>query len=675
MFPSEYSNAALLEGPIPARSSGEVSRAGMRMKTATDIWTKYRLELVDPKKRPMGPPKAASTSNIPLFPPTGRSRSQMAETSSSPPPSSITPSASLPSVGPSHSPGPARGARLVNKDFQQQLKGVLSSENGLASPSEDKFKDGESSGQSRGWITHTPNRAEDSPGLPPRPKADENGVGGNSPLLDPVSISDSASSSMESIPSLLSETPLGLSVDGDESGAASELSHVEKKARQRNHILKEIISTEETYVRMLRYLIHGYVDVFVSSGIMSPELVASQKVFSSLRVLSKFHNKLLSELRVVQEGWGDGSNARIGDLLCGLLPFMKLYVEYVNSYPACLEEMNSLTRNKKANAVIKGCKTGEGDVIGFHGFQSLLVQPIQRVPRYEMLLEALKRNTPQEHIDYADISKAAEGTKELSEFINEMKRKEESDRRVGMISSRLQGAQKNVMMRESVFDPDAPAFKELKGTKKRQHQWKQKSWKTPAWCFLCNKMCVENGKFKGLQCKNCPSTAHKACSFRVPPTCGMVAEESLLKHDRVLVTEVTGVSYCQVLTTDAHVKAKQKNEKMVDECSMFIFNDSIVCVEPSSDGSYDLLCMIKFYSRSTCRFAYLSNPHAEAKAFSVSPARETEVHHRFIFPDPDKKKETVEKLETIMADFKKSHEEAEQRRANRMRARFGGNKT
>jgi len=236
-----------------------------------------------------------------------------------------------------------------------------------------------------------------------------------------------------------------------------------------------------------------------------------------------------------------------------------------------------------------------------------------------------------------------------------------------MVSSNLRGVQKNVMMRESVFDPDAQAFKDLKNTKKRAHQWKLKSWKTPVWCFLCNKMCVDGGKFKGLQCKNCPCAAHKECSPRVPATCGLVAEESLLKHDRILLHELDKVSYCKVL--NAEVKNRQRAEQLKENCTFFLFNDCVVCVEPLGD-SFELLCMVKFYSRSTCRFAFVSNPHAEGRSFSISPARENEVHHKFLFVDSEAKNSMLEHVQTAMVDFRKQHEEAEKRRATRMRARF-----
>jgi hypothetical protein len=80
-----------------------------------------------------------------------------------------------------------------------------------------------------------------------------------------------------------------------------------------------------------------------------------------------------------------------------------------------------------------------------------------------------------------------------------------------------------------------------------------------------------------------------------------MGNESLLKHDRILLHEITGVTYCQLLSGD--VRSKQRVER-VENSTLFIFNDSIVCVDcvnPNGSEEYDLLCMIKFYSRSSCR--------------------------------------------------------------------------
>ena len=50
-----------------------------------------------------------------------------------------------------------------------------------------------------------------------------------------------------------------------------------------------------------------------------------------------------------------------------------------------------------------------------HDLKSMLIMPIQRIPRYKMLLDDLKKHTPQNHPDYQNL---VEGCKVVSEGAN-----------------------------------------------------------------------------------------------------------------------------------------------------------------------------------------------------------------------------------------------------------------
>jgi hypothetical protein len=427
------------------------------------------------------------------------------------------------------------------------------------------------------------------------------------------------------------------------------------KKTKRNHIINELLATEETYVRGLRYLSHGFIEGMQSAGLITPEMVACQRLFTSLRTLVSVHGNLLRDLRARIADYSE-ETTKVGDLLCDMLPFFKLYVEYVNYYNPCVEEVRALTLNKKTNAVISKLKATD-EYEGYFGFGTLLICPIQRLPRYEMLFRDLHKNTLPTHPDYDALAKAAEGTHALSNFINDQKRKLESDHRIGQIASSLKDQKSQMMMRESVYNPNDQEMESLK-TKTKPHVWKPKVWKEPIWCFLCNKICVENGKFKGMICKNCPWCVHRECSATAPNTCGLSGNESLLKHDRTLIKDIEGVEYCQVISG---VNAKQMS--FVEKCTLFIFNDSIVCLEPCGEGEFRLMCMVKFYSRSTCKFATVNSSLSQDRSIAINPAREAQLVHRFRFSSDELKMEMESVINDVMSEFRKLHEEQEKRRA------------
>jgi FYVE/RhoGEF/PH domain-containing protein 5/6 len=63
-------------------------------------------------------------------------------------------------------------------------------------------------------------------------------------------------------------------------------------------------------------------------------------------------------------------------------------------------------------------------------FLSYLILPIQRIPRYRMLLESIIAATPQTHPDYQLLTEALSKISEIATYINERKRQQERGREV-----------------------------------------------------------------------------------------------------------------------------------------------------------------------------------------------------------------------------------------------------
>lgn len=57
---------------------------------------------------------------------------------------------------------------------------------------------------------------------------------------------------------------------------------------------------------------------------------------------------------------------------------------------------------------------------------SFLIQPVQRIPRYKLLLSDILKNTPKEHVDYNMLQKALDEVSTIAQFVNESKRKNEN---------------------------------------------------------------------------------------------------------------------------------------------------------------------------------------------------------------------------------------------------------
>jgi len=69
----------------------------------------------------------------------------------------------------------------------------------------------------------------------------------------------------------------------------------------------------------------------------------------------------------------------------------------------------------------------------------LLITPVQRIPRYQLLLGPIVKLTPPTHPDFASLSKAAEEMRKLAEQINEKKREADARIKVVEIQSKIAG--------------------------------------------------------------------------------------------------------------------------------------------------------------------------------------------------------------------------------------------
>lgn len=68
-----------------------------------------------------------------------------------------------------------------------------------------------------------------------------------------------------------------------------------------------------------------------------------------------------------------------------------------------------------------------------------LIQPIQRVPRYQLLLKDLLKVTPPTHLDYSSLLKALAKIEGVNKFINEKQREYESMTQVQNLQARFVG--------------------------------------------------------------------------------------------------------------------------------------------------------------------------------------------------------------------------------------------
>jgi len=233
---------------------------------------------------------------------------------------------------------------------------------------------------------------------------------------------------------------------------------------KRDKIAYEIYSTETTYVQNLEIAMLIYKKkLFEYESYIQP-LIA---VFDIMQIIWEVNSTLLSQLKNKIKNWSNQQT--IGDVILQLAPFLKTYQGYSNSYTDLLKQN-----------IIENYKTMNPDFDKFlHDsishpiaknltLESLLIQPVQRLPRYVLLLDALLKETQIEHPDYELLKKAHINIKQVALYVNDAEAIAEN-------RTKSLDLQKLFIMENDVayeVKPHTLFIQEIRVMKKVKHSWK-----------------------------------------------------------------------------------------------------------------------------------------------------------------------------------------------------------
>ncbi|XP_027857829.1 FYVE, RhoGEF and PH domain-containing protein 4a isoform X9 [Xiphophorus couchianus] len=190
----------------------------------------------------------------------------------------------------------------------------------------------------------------------------------------------------------------------------SEEGHSEQKETNEQKLFKiasELLHTEKAYVARLNLLDQVFCTKMMeeaNKGTFPLDVV--KNIFSNITSIHAFHSQfLLPDLEKRMGEWA--STPRIGDILQKLTPFLKMYAEYVKNFDKAMELLKQWTdRSPPFKAIIQEIQSQE--ICGSLTLQHHMLEPVQRVPRYEMLLKDYLKKLPQNDPDRSDAEKSLE---------------------------------------------------------------------------------------------------------------------------------------------------------------------------------------------------------------------------------------------------------------------------
>ncbi|OHS98054.1 hypothetical protein TRFO_35628 [Tritrichomonas foetus] len=171
-----------------------------------------------------------------------------------------------------------------------------------------------------------------------------------------------------------------------------------KCAKQREKNIKEIKVTELNYVNELELVSKLFNEAFFEGLNISKDIYC--RTFKSISDIKPIHEEFLKSLNEA----GNTVESSIGQTFLKFNPMFKISLPHICNFAAANEEINELlTTNKnfsmETSKILKNYFDGKP-------LNSILVTPIQRLPRYPLLLRDLLKVTSKNHWDYSNIKHA-----------------------------------------------------------------------------------------------------------------------------------------------------------------------------------------------------------------------------------------------------------------------------
>eukprot|EP00946_MAST-07B_sp_MAST-7B-sp1_P000339 g339.t1 len=200
-----------------------------------------------------------------------------------------------------------------------------------------------------------------------------------------------------------------------------------KRARKRKMAYDEVISTERRYVADITALCDCFVRPLRMEAaqaqaagrepLLSPQEHA--EIFGAIEQLLVLNTKLLSDMTGSSVLGGDDAKGPIslGPLFIEFSPYLKMYSLFASAYTTAATTLAELKVEREGFSA--WLEIAEKDT-RCRGLQitDLLIMPVQRVPRYRMLLAELIKHTDETDPTHDSLTKALDGIKDTATTIN-----------------------------------------------------------------------------------------------------------------------------------------------------------------------------------------------------------------------------------------------------------------
>ncbi|KAJ7390472.1 Rho guanyl-nucleotide exchange factor [Desmophyllum pertusum] len=197
-------------------------------------------------------------------------------------------------------------------------------------------------------------------------------------------------------------------------------------ARKRRKVINEIFATERTYQDHLHAITSQFLAPLHVACVLPQNVLNT--IFSNVEAIQAVNRELLSHMETLG----------LGDAFLAMAPFIKLYSTYANNFAKAQAALQEWEKKSVEFATFKKAQEMRDECKGLN-LAALLITPVQRVPRYKLLLESLLNKTPKEHADFEKLQEATVEINKVAHHINENIRQRENFQKMLSIQNSLTG--------------------------------------------------------------------------------------------------------------------------------------------------------------------------------------------------------------------------------------------
>eukprot|EP01134_Creolimax_fragrantissima_P001683 CFRG1683T1 len=215
-----------------------------------------------------------------------------------------------------------------------------------------------------------------------------------------------------------------------------------RRTVRRGYAVRELIETEQNYLLILRNIHLWYMKpLFAGAGgnheyiqaIVSGEDI--NIIFSQIANIHNLHHDLLCRMHERFDSWSYAHC--IGDIFLESFTnqHLDLYTHYVNNFDDSADRLKYLRTNPSHSNPMNRFLEERREIHNTrHDLSDMLIAPVQRIPRYVLLLEQVLKYTNKAHMDYDYLSRALLHLRDIASTVNKrkdaQKQAEELDERI-----------------------------------------------------------------------------------------------------------------------------------------------------------------------------------------------------------------------------------------------------